>query len=349
MCVIIVKRATQKLDSQIALKTLCLNPHGFGIQLLDTGEIHKTMDLAYAYELLMSERPYVAHARLTTVGETNLENVHPARIDEHNTLFHNGTVQVPLKWGKDKSDTRFIAETLSQTPWQSWKSILSLTDSRFAYIRKTKKDKLYVNKVGLWHRQDGVWYSKDNVLGNRTIIAVYGTLRRGHHNHHLIRNAMFLGEGTTANEYKMICRGIPFVRPEANQGGHRITVELYALDKETLARVDSLEGHPDSYKRSPTTIYLDNGLTAEAELYFHDRVEDSGNYYSDFNTYREVPVTRATPMSQLFNDKWEQEEEEEVDLVWDAAEGRYFDMSRYAYVDFEHGTEPKDPDQYELF
>lgn len=351
MCVIIVKKGFQKLDPQIALKALCLNPDGFGIQFLDTGDVHKTMDKNDAYKLLMTERPYVAHARLTTAGKTNLKNAHPVQIDEHNTLFHNGTVQVPVKWHKDKSDTRFIAETLSQTPWQSWKNILSLTNSRYAYLRKTKKGKVYVNRVGEWHRQDGVWYSKENVIGERTIIAVYGTLRKGHHNHRLIRNSTYLGKGTTANEYKMICNGIPFVRPEANQGGSKIAIELYAVDKETLANVDALEGHPDAYKRSPTAVVLENGLTAEAQLYFHDRIEDKGVYYSDFNVYKNVAPVSRTPVDELFYDGWADEDidDEESDLIWDATEGRYFDMKRYAYVDFEDQVQTIDPNQRELF
>lgn len=364
MCVIIVKNDQQKLDPQIALKALCLNPDGFGIQMLDTGEVHKTMDKAYAYKLMMTQRPYVAHARLTTAGKTNLENTHPVQIDEHNTLFHNGTVQVPLKWDKNKSDTRFIAETLSQTPWQSWKNILSLTNSRYAYIRKTKKKKLYVNKVGTWFKQDGVHYSKDTVIGKRNIIAVYGTLRKGHHNHYLLRNALFLGEGSTLNDYKMICKGIPFVRPEVEpEVGNRITVELYAITDEELVQVDNLEGHPHSYKREVTTILMDNGLTAEAQLYFHSTVEDNGVYYSDFNHYTggtkslyERPSLGSylgkrytpPPVSELFYEGWA-DDDNSNDLLWDESEGRYFDMHTHAYVDFENEKVTVDPNQHELF
>jgi gamma-glutamylcyclotransferase (GGCT)/AIG2-like uncharacterized protein YtfP len=331
MCVIIVKKGPTKLNEDIALQALSYNPDGFGIQMLDDGQVYKTMDIKEAQEWLASERPYIFHARLTTVGKTSLENVHPVQVNEHNWLFHNGTVQVPHTWDKTSSDTRFVADTLRKTPWQSWKDILSMTVSRFAYTRKSKAGKMYVNRIGDWHEKDKVYYSKSNVLDKPHLIAVYGTLRQGYHNHRLLNTATLVAAGNTLRDLRMVCEGIPYVLPPEEDGvGYRIAVEVYAVDDKTLARVDALEGHPRWYVREKTPIVLDNGLSTEAWLYFNPVTKDSGKYYSDFAQYSK-PKTTSLERYSMFDEVEEQESYQPSDFLWDENEKQWFNQGDDCY------------------
>ena len=357
MCVIIVKKQPGKLDPSIAAQALSYNPHGFGIQTLDDGTIYHTMDIKEAQDWLKSERPYVFHARLTTVGETSLENCHPVKINEHNSLFHNGTVATPHTWDKKMSDTRFVADTLRKTPWQTWKDILSLTDSRFAYTRITKAGKVYVNKVGEWHKQDGVYYSKRNVLDKPNLVAVYGTLRKGYNNHHLLHSSNMLDIGSTMDDYRMICEGIPYVLP-ADGSGSRIRVEVYAVDDETLDRLDMLEGHPSWYRREQVPIMLDNGVSVNAWLYINADAEnqDKGIYYSDYEHYKNrLPMFRAGEpygSSSIFDSEPEDDMFESADFIWDDNEQRWFNLKSNDYWTTEEKNNyfrSFDPDQLSLF
>lgn len=333
MCVIIVKKQPGKLDPAIAAQALAINPHGFGIQTLDDGTVYHTMDIREAQDWLQSERPYVFHARLTTVGETSLENCHPVKVNEHNWLFHNGTVATPHTWDSKKSDTRFVADTLRKTPWQSWKDILSMTDSRFAYTRQSKAGKMYVNRVGEWHERDGVYYSKPNVLDKPHLVAVYGTLRKGFGNHGLLQSARLLDAGNTVDQYAMVCEGIPYVGSEVREDGNNIAVEVYAVDDETFARLDDLERHPEWYTRQEIPIVLDNGMVVNAWLYFNDTVNYEGmQFYKDFENYR-TPVGRTVYRSSIFD------ELEEVngpdfgyDFLWDDNEKMWFNLTTEQYL-----------------
>lgn len=325
MCVIIIKNDQQRLDEAIIAKALSLNPDGFGIQLLDDGTIYRTMDMATAQEYLRTTRPFVAHARLTTAGHTNLENTHPVKINEYNWLFHNGTVCTPHTWDKTKSDTRFVADTLGSTSWRSWRNILEMTESRFCYTRVSKSGRYYVNRTGQWHKENEVLYSKANVLqGGSNLVAVYGTLRQGFSNHYLLNGGMLISAGHTNESYRMVCQGIPFVMSGHCHEGHPLYVEVYAVDDDMLQALDNLEGHPDWYVRKPTHISLGNGLQVTAQMYFNDQAEDTGVYFSNYADYVD-PHTPTTSIPFMFDEK--------DDYLFDTDEGKYFDLNTGEYID----------------
>lgn len=338
MCVIIVKKHKGVINQDIALKALCYNQDGFGIQMLDDGKVYRTMDIREAQNWLQSERPYVFHARLTTRGTTSLENTHPVAINEYNNLFHNGTVMVPHNWPKSKSDTQYVADTLCKLPWQSWANVLKMTDSRFAYVRRSKTGKYYVNRVGNWlSTKDGTFYSKANVLDNRNIVAVYGTLRQGHNNHSLLAHGEFLGSGLTVNKYRMTCEGIPFVHPDISEDGNNIVVELYAVDDKIFANLDRLEGHPDWYKREKTAILMDNGLKATAWLYFNPKeIKPTDVFYADFNDYRNPQYPMWPTNVPVGHTEWLYDTDDEdgfsrADFMYDATSNEYFNMLTNEY------------------
>ncbi|AFU98411.1 gamma-glutamylcyclotransferase family protein [Simiduia agarivorans] len=83
-------------------------------------------------------------------------------------------------------------------------------------------------------------------------LAVYGSLRQGFHNHHLLAHCEYLGTFNSANRYTMVDLGS---FPGLFHGNcSTIVVEIYRVDEDTLAKLDILEGHPEHYQRHPQTI-----------------------------------------------------------------------------------------------
>jgi gamma-glutamylcyclotransferase (GGCT)/AIG2-like uncharacterized protein YtfP len=82
-------------------------------------------------------------------------------------------------------------------------------------------------------------------------VAVYGTLRKGLHNHYLLEDSKYLGEQTIdLKKFRMVSLGgFPAVLPSDSVGATPLTIEVYAVDDDTLSRLDGLEGHPNWYIR----------------------------------------------------------------------------------------------------
>ena len=93
---------------------------------------------------------------------------------------------------------------------------------------------------------------------NEHYVFVYGTLRRGHHNHDLIRNSRFVGTYNTGPGYTKLIRGLPFLLEDYDGPGTE--GEVYAVTNLTMALLDRLEGHPHWYqrKRIPVQNNVDN-------------------------------------------------------------------------------------------
>ena len=81
-----------------------------------------------------------------------------------------------------------------------------------------------------------------------TILFVYGTLQRGQRNHHLMREARFLGEAVTEPQYTLLDLG-SFPGMIAG-GATAVQGELYEVGPELLARLDRHEGVPRFYVRA---------------------------------------------------------------------------------------------------
>lgn len=79
-----------------------------------------------------------------------------------------------------------------------------------------------------------------------TTVFVYGTLKRGQSNHHLLKDAEYLGDDCI--EGKLFDLG---GFPAAHWDGVDMIVgEKFEIkDQKTLERLDMLEGHPDFYNR----------------------------------------------------------------------------------------------------
>jgi gamma-glutamylaminecyclotransferase len=115
------------------------------------------------------------------------------------------------------------------------------------------------------------------------LVFVYGTLRQGEVNHHLLAQARFVAEARTAPCFELFDLG-PF--PAMSTGGETAVLgEVYAVNDATLARLDHLEGHPSFYQR--TQIRLDGGQSVQTYLMARARMHGRVMIASgDWRAYR---------------------------------------------------------------
>ena len=111
-------------------------------------------------------------------------------------------------------------------------------------------------------------------------VFVYGTLQRGRHNHHILRNARFIGKAATVRKYGMTDVGFPFMLRD--QRVAPVAGELFDIgdDFDCLARLDRLESEGRMYDRVLGYVECD-GQRHLASFY----VKCAGRAYG-----REVPV-----------------------------------------------------------
>lgn len=146
--------------------------------------------------------------------------------------------------------------------------------------------------------------------GSRTdtvLLFVYGTLKAGYHNHHLLVNAQLVGRARlTDPEWILVDAGIPFLVPGPNTG-NRVSGELYRVPVADMMAVDWLEGVRPGvtgrYERWHTTVELDaDGSLHGCYVYACPR---GAGLHGGFRTYeyrhrydRATPYTQATPRSR---------------------------------------------------
>lgn len=270
MCIIIVKQHKQKLPTSNLKRSAQINRHGLGIVWLDTFEVsyHNSNE----WKLLKTERPFIAHFRFATIGKVGRENTHPFVCGKNTDelLMMNGTISELGNW--EECDTKILANKLGDVPRHLWKEKLSQYDCRFVTINKRTRTFQMYNKP-LWTKDRNTWYSKDNVI-QENLVAVYGTLKKGYGNNYLLRGSSYIGKGETKRRYPMVASGIPYVLDNEGEG-HNIDVELYAVSNTTLNKLDSLEGHPNWYRRRQIDIRI-NGKIWSAWLYFNIKEKVNG-------------------------------------------------------------------------
>lgn len=103
------------------------------------------------------------------------------------------------------------------------------------------------------------------------LVFVYGTLKKGFSNHRLLAKSKLLGRAQTVGKYAMYSTGVPIVVKDESVSP--IIGELYRIDEITLVYLDSLEGHPDWYRREEVDILLDTDgdrqMIEKAWIYFN--------------------------------------------------------------------------------
>jgi gamma-glutamylaminecyclotransferase len=97
-------------------------------------------------------------------------------------------------------------------------------------------------------------------LDIRCTVFVYGSLMGGLHNHRLLVAARPLGPARTApRTFRLLDLGefpaLVAARPGGREGLPPVRGELYGVDRDTLDRLDRLEGHPNLYLRATVMVY----------------------------------------------------------------------------------------------
>jgi gamma-glutamylcyclotransferase (GGCT)/AIG2-like uncharacterized protein YtfP len=78
------------------------------------------------------------------------------------------------------------------------------------------------------------------------LVFVYGSLRKGEHNHSYLENSLFIGEFSTQPQFAMYDLG---TYPGIVEGTFSVRGEVYQVDDELLHHLDELEGVPIEYRR----------------------------------------------------------------------------------------------------
>lgn len=109
------------------------------------------------------------------------------------------------------------------------------------------------------------------------LIAVYGTLKRGYGNHHLLADAVFIEDATTYSTYPLVVHGsgLPFLVDRPGHGKN-VQVECYLVNKKELEWLDMLEGHPNWYERKKRRVITPSGDIILPYIYFAPE-----EYYED--------------------------------------------------------------------
>lgn len=95
-------------------------------------------------------------------------------------------------------------------------------------------------------------------------VFVYGTLKQGQPNHHVITGCKegkytLLGQGRTVSKWPLVIAS-PFNIPyllDIEGEGHNIVGEVYEVNDALFADLDVLEGYPGYYDRRPISIKLE--------------------------------------------------------------------------------------------
>jgi gamma-glutamylaminecyclotransferase len=115
-------------------------------------------------------------------------------------------------------------------------------------------------------RQVAPVYRRNEAMG-KTILFVYGTLKRGGRNHRLIADQRFLGEAVTAPRYRLYDLG-SHPGMVADAGGLAVRGELWEVNGCVLLELDDFEEVPDLFVRGPVEMV---GLDGMVEAYFYNR------------------------------------------------------------------------------
>lgn len=288
MCIIIIKQKGKDLSKETIKTSARINPHGLGVVWLDTFQVsyHYSRD----YNVLFTDRPFIAHFRYATVGAINKDNTHPFRCGTNSNewLMMNGTIHG--LGNQFKSDSRVLSENLGNVPRQAWKKELEKHSSRFVTINSHSRTFQIYNKE-LWTQHEGVWFSKDTVI-EENLVAVYGTLKKGYNNYNnYLTSSKHIGSGLTKDKYPLIIKGLPYMIEEIGKG-HHVSVDVFKVSNSVLANLDKLEGHPTWYRRKQIPIMV-GGKTLTCWLYFNIAETSAG--HTLHNTYTQtMPKSRPS-------------------------------------------------------
>ena len=117
---------------------------------------------------------------------------------------------------------------------------------------------------------------KMKVMNKDTVIFVYGTLLRGNHNHeYYLGGSRYLGQGLLSGYALYDLGSYPGVKQKA---GDFVKGEVYAIDAETLVRLNHLEGEGTLYALKREAILMDGQTLSNVGVYVYLHEVDEKKY-----------------------------------------------------------------------
>jgi gamma-glutamylcyclotransferase (GGCT)/AIG2-like uncharacterized protein YtfP len=123
----------------------------------------------------------------------------------------------------------------------------------------------------------------------KTLIAVYGSLRKNMGNDHLLSTSEYLGDFQTKPEFSLYSLGY---YPGLKTGGNTsVTMEVYEVDEKTAERVDRLEGYTPGEKATFYDKIPIETPYGEASVYIYvndipqERLVESGDWKAFKQSY----------------------------------------------------------------
>lgn len=103
-------------------------------------------------------------------------------------------------------------------------------------------------------------------MSKLTVVATYGTLMTGQHNHYLLKGQTSLGPAR-ADFYSTMLTAGGFPQLIVEDPDSKCHVELFAVTDEALEGLDALEGHPHWYERKERHFITPQGERVMAWIY----------------------------------------------------------------------------------
>jgi gamma-glutamylaminecyclotransferase len=123
-------------------------------------------------------------------------------------------------------------------------------------------------------------------------IFIYGSLKRGFHNHPCLSGQQFLGDASTAPSYRLLSLGGFPGMIEVGRRGRSIQGEVWRVDAACKARLDVLEGVEWGHYRCAPVRLLDNTFAdLEVLTYLYAR---ETNGLKDAGTVWRNPFPKST-------------------------------------------------------
>jgi hypothetical protein len=178
MCLAIYQPSGVAIPESHLVEGFKNNPHGAGFMYFDeTGKVQTYKSMHYdafideyeaAWAMHGEHSPFAVHFRWATHGTTDINNVHPFRMNKHVAVLHNGIIDCKIV-DKSMSDTAaFVRDYLGAMPrnWQDNEFLFDLVED---YTRGSKlviltsdpeaKYSAYIVNEELGNWVDGAWYS----------------------------------------------------------------------------------------------------------------------------------------------------------------------------------------------
>ncbi len=324
MCWIAVKEEGQKFDMNKVKKAQKFNEDGYGLLWWEDNEIQVFKTLNFnkflALASTLKDNKAILHLRRTSRGDTCSDNIHPFAIPS-GYFVHNGTVSSMDRCSSGGSDTKKLAELINECKYEYIediqpliKSIIGTTINRLAFLEDDGKITI-INK-GLGMVEGGIWYSNDyhkrnlpvgkstttrtktiTSIGTTTRVFVYGTLKKGYHNHEsFLDKAKFIGNAISVSKWTMIGEGMgfPYLLERSDNLGNNIKGEVYEVTADELKNLDYLEGVPTHYRKSYMYVsYIDGTPSGNVTVYVKTNVtalDNAKKFISEFEPKKQLSL-----------------------------------------------------------